>query len=284
MSQQRPMVIIKGAGDLATGVAFRLYKCNLDVIMTELSLPLVVRRKVAFAGAVYDGTVTVEGIKAGLASTADQALEMLAERTIPVLVDPGADVIKILHPLVVVDARLAKRNLGTKIGEAPLVIGLGPGFAAGQDVHAVIETCRGHRLGRVIYSGSAIPNTGSPGSVGGYTVERLLRAPVEGIVTGARNIGDLVDKGEVVAFVGSIPVLAKISGMIRGMIKEGVRVSSGTKIGDIDPRTDAEYDTVSDKALAVAGGVLEAVFNFITLPVYSHPNCENIMKGEINQR
>jgi xanthine dehydrogenase accessory factor len=284
MSLQRPMVIIKGAGDLATGVAFRLYKCNLDVIMTEICLPLVVRRKVAFAEAVYDGTVTVEGIKAGLASTVNHALEMLAERTIPVLVDPDANVVKILHPLVVVDARVAKRNLGTKIGEAPLVIGLGPGFTAGQDVHVVIETCRGHRLGRVIYSGSAIPNTGSPGTVGGYTVERLLRAPVEGVVTGTRNIGELVDKGELVAFVGSTPVLAQISGMIRGMIKEGVRVSRGTKIGDVDPRTDAEYDTVSDKALAVAGGVLEAVFNFLALPVNNHPSCENILKGEINLR
>lgn len=266
MSQQKPLVIIKGAGDLATGVAYRLYKCKLDVIMTEISRPLVVRRKVAFAEAVHEGTVNVEGIKASLAICLEQARDLLADRIIPVMVDPEAVVVKMLHPEVVVDARVAKRNLGTNKDEAPLVIGLGPGFEAGKDVHAVIETCRGHRLGRVIYYGSAIPNTGSPGSVGGYTVERLLRAPVEGIVTGTRNIGELVDKGEVVAFVGSIPVLAQISGMIRGMIKDGVRVSRGTKIGDVDPRTDAEYDTISDKALAVAGGVLEAVFSNLVLP------------------
>jgi xanthine dehydrogenase accessory factor len=233
--------------------------------MTEISRPLVVRRKVAFAEAVHDGTVTVEGIKARLALTIDHALEMLDDRIIPVLVDPEADVVRILRPQVVIDARLAKRNLSTTIDEAPLVIGLGPGFVAGKDVHTVIETCRGHRLGRVICSGSAIPNTGSPGNVGGFTVERLLRAPVEGVVMTTRSIGDYVEKGEVVAIVENVPVRAQITGMVRGMIKEGVRVPQGTKIGDIDPRRDAEYDTISDKALAVGGGVLEAVFNFIAL-------------------
>lgn len=260
----RPLVIIKGAGDLATGVAYRLYQCGIDVVMTEISRPLVVRRKVAFAEAVHDGTATVEGITASLAFSAEHACELLDGRIIPVLVDPEAKVIKIMRPQVVIDARVAKRNMGTTMDEAPLVIGLGPGFTAGQDVHAVIETCRGHRLGRVIYSGGAIPNTGNPGNVGGYTVERLLRAPVEGVVMTTRAIGDQVEKGEVVAIVENTPVCAQISGLLRGMIREGVRVPQGTKIGDIDPRKDAEWDTISDKALAVGGGVLEAVFNFIS--------------------
>lgn len=263
MSQLGTMVVIKGAGDLATGVAYRLYQCGLDVIMTEVSHPLVVRRKVAFADAVYEGTVTVEGIKASLALTIDHSLKLLDDGFIPVLVDPEAEVVKTLCPQVVVDARMAKRNLGTNIDEAPLVIGLGPGFVAGQDVHGVIETCRGHRLGRVIYSGSAIPDTGSPGNVSGFTVERLLKAPVEGVVLATRSIGDYVEKGDVVAIIENTPVRAQISGLIRGMIKEGIRVSPGTKIGDIDPRRDAEWDTISDKALAVGGSVLEAVFNFI---------------------
>ncbi|NLI12750.1 MAG: EF2563 family selenium-dependent molybdenum hydroxylase system protein [Peptococcaceae bacterium] len=258
------MVIIKGAGDLATGVAYRLYKCGLDVIMTEISSPLVVRRKVAFAEAVYEGTVTVDGVKASLAQTIDKALEMFDDRIIPVLVDPEAEVVKTLYPQVVVDARMAKRNLGTTIDEAPLVIGLGPGFVAGLDVHAVIETCRGHRLGRVIYRGGAIDDTGKPGAVNGFTVERLLRAPVEGVVKPCRVIGDLVEKGDIVAFVEDIEVKAEIPGVIRGMIKDGVRVSQGTKIGDIDPRKDTECDTISDKALSVGGGVLEAVFSFLT--------------------
>lgn len=264
MSKLGTMVIIKGAGELATGVAYRLYKCGLDVIMTEISRPLAVRRTVSFAEAVYEGTVTIEGVKASLALTVDHAFEMLDEKIIPVMVDPEANVIQDLFPQIVVDARMAKSNLGTKIEDANLVIGLGPGFEAGLDVHAIIETCRGHRLGRVIYIGGAIPDTGTPENVDGMTRERLLKAPVEGVVTKTRAIGELVEKGETVAIVENIPVRAQISGVIRGMIKEGVKVPKGTKIGDIDPRKDAEWDTISDKALAVAGGVLEAVFNYIT--------------------
>lgn len=266
MREYRPMVIIKGAGDLATGVAHRLFQNGLDVIMTEISSPLVVRRKVAFAEAVYEGTVTVEGTKACLAATVDHAYDLLEDRIIPVLIDPEADVVKMVHPEVVVDARMAKRNLGTTIDEASFVVGLGPGFTAGLDVHAVIETCRGHDLGRVIYSGSAIPDTGIPGEVGGYTVERLLRAPVEGVVTPKRSIGDLVEKGDIVAFVENTPVRAEIAGIVRGMIKEGIRVPKGTKIGDIDPRKDTKCDAISDKAQAVGSGVLEAVFNFFITP------------------
>lgn len=263
MNKNRTMVIVKGAGDLASGVAYRLFKCGLDVIMTEIEKPLVVRRTVSFAEAVYQDAVSIEGIDAKLAGSVEHVLALLENRSIPVLVDPNADVVKLLRPTVVVDARMAKRNLSTTIDEAPLVIGLGPGFTAGSDVHAVIETCRGHNLGRVIYSGGAFPDTGAPGAIDGHTWKRLLRAPVEGMVLQCRSIGDQVKKGNVVAFVEKTPVYAEIAGVVRGMIKEGVCVPAGTKIGDIDPRKDTACDIISDKALAIGGGVLEAVFHFL---------------------
>ena len=263
MKQNKRLVAVRGAGDLATGVAYRLYKSGLDVIMTEIERPLVVRRAVSFAEAVYAKKVTIEGIEAGLAGSVEEAATLLAKKAVPVLVDPAAAVVKQAGPAVLVDARMAKRNLDTTIRDAPLVVGLGPGFTAGVDVHAVIETCRGHRLGRVIYSGGAIPDTGAPGAVDGYTLERLLRAPVDGVVAPRRTIGEQVKKGEVVAYVETIPVYAEMTGLLRGMLKEGTRVTRGTKIGDIDPRPDAEYDTISDKALAVGGGVLEAVYHFL---------------------
>lgn len=267
MKLKKPLVVVKGAGDLASGIAYRLFRCGLDVIMTELAKPLVVRRNVSFAVAVYEGAVNIEGVPAKLADTAEQALEFLAERVIPVVIDPKADVVTLLRPLIVVDARMAKRNLRTTRDEAPLVIGLGPGFTAGQDVHAVIETCRGHDLGRVLYSGCAAANTGSPGAIDGHTWERLLRAPADGRVLLSRSIGEQVEKGAVVAFVEEAPVYAQIAGLIRGMIKEGVWVPQGTKIGDIDPRKDTKWNTISDKALAIGGGVLEAVFHFLA---FSH--------------
>ncbi len=260
MSQNKLMVVIRGAGDLASGVAYRLFKCGMDVIMTEIGRPLVVRRKVAFAETVYSESVDIEGMSACLASNVEEALALLKKRIIPVLVDPEAAVVKHVRPIAVVDARMAKRNLDTTIDEAPIVVGLGPGFTAGVDVRAVVETCRGHHLGRAIYNGSALPDTGSPGAVKGFTRERLLKSPVDGVVTPQRSIGECVEKGELVAIVEGTPVRAEITGLIRGMIKEGVWVPKNTKIGDIDPRKDAEYDSISDKALAVGGGVMEAIF------------------------
>jgi xanthine dehydrogenase accessory factor len=186
-NQNKPLVVVRGAGDLASGVAYRLFKCGLDVLMTEISQPLVVRRTVSFARAVWEGSANIEGVEARLAETVEHALELLKNRIIPVLVDPEALVIKQLRPTIVVDARIAKRNLGTTINDAPLVIGLGPGFTAGVDVDAVIETCRGHRLGRVIYSGGAIPDTGCPGSIDGHTWGRLLKAPVDGTMRPCRE-------------------------------------------------------------------------------------------------
>jgi xanthine dehydrogenase accessory factor len=263
MTKNRTTAIIKGAGDLATGVAYRLNKCGLNTIMTEINQPLVVRRAVSFAEAVYEGKIKVEDTEARLAESVEHALELLNDGIIPVLIDPEAKVVQQLHPEIVVDGKMTKRHTDTTINEAPLVIGLGPGFTAGRDVHAVIETCRGHHLGRVIYNGSAIPDTRTPGAVDGYALERLLRAPASGKMLPHRSIGDQVQKGDVVASIADTPVRAEITGVIRGMLKEGIQVSRGTKIGDIDPRPDAEYDTISEKALAVGGGVLEAVFHHL---------------------
>ncbi len=264
MPQDNPLVIVKGAGDLASGIAYRLFRCGLRVILTELSQPLVVRRAVAFAEAVYEKTTNVEGVTAALAKTRVQAMDFLDNGIIPVVIDPDGDLIKVLRPQIVVDARIAKRNMGTTITEAPLVIGIGPGFTAGRDVHAVIESCRGHNLGRVIYDGGATPNTGTPGAIDGHTWSRLLRAPVDGCVTESCSIGDVVEQGEVVAVLADTPVRAEIAGVVRGMIRKAVWVPKGTKIGDIDPRKDTQWNTISDKSLAVGGGVLEAVFHFLS--------------------
>lgn len=260
----RPLVVVKGAGDLASGVAWRLHKCGLPVMMTEIANPLVVRRTVAFARAVYAGSCTVQGVTAVLARDTAEALAVLSRGQIPVLVDPEARIIAEAKPEIVVDAIMAKRNINTFINDAPLVLALGPGFTAGRDCHAVIETKRGHDLGRVLRQGGAAPNTGVPGAIEGYSEERLLRAPAGGKVEPLCEIGDMVKKGDAVALVGGIPVYARVNGVCRGMIQAGVVVEEGTKIGDIDPRGIKEYCfTISEKALSIGGGVLEAVFGYL---------------------
>ncbi len=258
------LVVIKGAGDLATGCARRLFKSGFGVIMTELPQPLVVRRMVSFAEAVYEGSIRVEGVEAVLAENGEAALQLLNAGRIPVLVDPRTSILGQVKPQAFIDAVMAKKNTGTKISDAPLVIGLGPGFTAAVDVHAVVETKRGHNLGRVLYQGKAAADTGAPGAVMGFTAERLLRAPAEGVVEPLRQIGDPVEKGETLLFVGDTPLQAGISGVVRGMIRAGVWAPKGMKIGDIDPRGIKEYCySISDKALAVGGGVLEAVCGYI---------------------
>lgn len=254
-------VLIRGAGDLATGVALRLHRCGFQVVMTELAEPLAVRRTVAFAQAVYDGAATVEGVTARRVEVADVHAS-LGDGVIPVVLDPHGWAIAALLPDVVVDARMAKRNLGTTLDDASLVVALGPGFVAGEDCHVVVETNRGHDLGRVIWVGSAEPDTGVPGSIGGADAERVLRAPVDGVVTAVRDIGDVIRPGEVVAIVGDAEVAASIGGVLRGMLHDGLRVTAGTKLGDIDPRAAPSHvHTVSDKSLAIAGGVLEAMMS-----------------------
>jgi len=255
-----PRVVVKGGGDLATGVVHRLHRAGMHVLVTELPQPTVIRRTVAVASAVYQGQITVEDLVARLASSPDDVARCLTEGTVPVLVDPKAEVIKWWRPDVVVDAILAKRNLGTRLNDAPVVIGLGPGFTAGVDVHAVIETQRGHYLGRVILEGQAAPNTGIPGPTMGYTEERVLRSPGSGVFYGCRQIGDPVQAGDVVAMVNEQPVVARISGVLRGLLADGLLVHPGMKVGDVDPRGQREFCfTISDKARAVAGGVLEAI-------------------------
>jgi xanthine dehydrogenase accessory factor len=255
----RPLALVKGAGDLATGVAVRLSHSGFAVVMTELARPTVIRRTVSFAEAVYAGRTCVEDVEAARADDVDYARGLLAQGVVPIIIDPDAAVRLDLRPLLLVDAVIAKRNTGTGIGDAPAVVALGPGFEAGRDAHAVIETSRGHRLGRVMTSGSAAPDTGIPGEIGGYTTERLLRAPAAGVFRGVRQIGDIVTAGEVVAYVGDEPVRAQIGGVLRGLLYPGLEVTAGLKIGDVDPRAERRHCyEVSDKALAIAGGVIEA--------------------------
>lgn len=253
------LIVIKGAGDIATGIAHRLYRSGFPVVTTELSQPTVIRRTVAFAEAVYTGNIVVEEVTA-VKTSMEGALEVVEEGKIPVVVDPTGAVIKKINPWAVVDAILAKKNTGTEITDAPVVVGVGPGFTAGVDVHMVIETMRGHYLGRVIHAGDAIPNTGLPGEIAGYTKERVLRAPCDGIFQAQQKIGAVVSAGQVVARVNQQPVVAAISGVLRGILHDGLTVETGMKIGDIDPRCQPEHCfTISDKAKAIGGGVLEAL-------------------------
>ena len=254
------MIVIKGAGDLASGVAVRLAHCGFRIVMTDLIHPTSIRRMVCFSEAILRGTYTVEDVTAEYANTIDAIEATHQHGNIALLADPNADCVKSLHPNVVIDAILAKRNLGTSVSDAPVVIALGPGFTAGIDCHAVIETMRGHDLGRVILNGSAEPNTGIPGSISGFTTERVLRAPKAGIFAEICHIGDIVEKGKTVAAVDGEPIPASISGVIRGLLPTGTPVYPGMKSGDIDPRPIKEHCyTVSDKARAIGGGVLEAI-------------------------
>lgn len=253
-------ILIKGAGDLATGIAARLFRAGHRILMTEIPVPLTVRRTVAFSRAVYEGRAQVEEIDARLARTEKEAKRILSRGDIAVMVAPEASCRKWFRPDVIVDAILAKRNLGTSISDAPFVIGVGPGFTAGRDCSCVVETKRGHFLGQVIWKGSAIPNTGVPGDVGGYTTERLLRASADGIMDPKVQIGDKVEKGQITALTGGVPVYAQMPGIVRGLLQEGAEVRKGLKIGDIDARAHSSYCySISDKARAVGGAVLEAV-------------------------
>lgn len=256
-------IVIRGAGDLATGIASRLYHGGHQIIMTETKEPLTVRRMAALSRAVYEDTACVEDLMGVLAHSPQEAEKILQGGDIPVLVDETAATAFKLAPDVAVDAILAKRNTGTSIGDAPFVIGIGPGFTAGKDCNCVIETQRGHTLGTVIYKGSAIPDTGIPADVGGYTTERLIRAAGNGEMEPKAAIGDLVKKGQIVAVTGGREVCAKMDGIVRGMLQAGVRVKENLKIGDIDCRCEPNHCfTISDKARAVGGGVLEAVSGY----------------------
>ncbi|MCD6294811.1 MAG: EF2563 family selenium-dependent molybdenum hydroxylase system protein, partial [Deltaproteobacteria bacterium] len=233
-SQKR--IVIKGAGDLATGVAARLWRSGFPVMMTEIEQPLTVRRSVSLSDAVYEGETTVEDMTARRAKGRRDILKALDDRLIPVIVDPKAEMVNEMEVFAVIDAIMAKKNLGTHIDDAIFVVGLGPGFTAGDDVHAIVETKRGHTLGRVIRQGSAIPNTGIPAKVKGFGSARVIRAPGPGVLKGVLSIGTHVEKGDIVAYAGDMPIPAPISGMLRGLLHDSIFVEKGLKSGDVDPR------------------------------------------------
>ena len=255
------LIIVRGGGDLATGTICKLRRCGFPVLVLEIAAPSAIRRTVSFCEAVYTGAQTVEGLTCVRADSLAQAQALLEQGALPLLIDPEGAAIGALRPMAVVDAILAKRNLGTRRDMAPITVGLGPGFTAGQDVDAVVETMRGHDLGRVLYEGQARPNTGVPGIIAGYGAERVIHSPAAGTLRAVRRIGDRVEQGEPLAFVGETPVPASLTGLLRGLIRDGYPVSRGLKIADIDPRV-SEYENcfrVSDKARCIAGGVVEAV-------------------------
>ena len=260
------LVVIRGAGEMASGVIMRLFHSGFNLIALEKAEPVCVRRTVCFGEAVYEGEVTIEQVRAVRVDGVVPALEMIARREVPIIIDPCAESIKALRPAVLVDGRMLKRENDTNKEMASIVIGLGPGFEAGQNCHAVVETNRGVDLGRVIYQGSAQAHTGQPSEVEGYSVERVQRAPCNGEFFSRCRIGDEVSKGEEVGQVDGRPVLSQLHGLLRGLIRDGLSVRAGQKIGDVDPRMDRDcLSKVSDKGLAIGNGVLEAV-KTLTVP------------------
>ncbi|MEE8436151.1 MAG: selenium-dependent molybdenum cofactor biosynthesis protein YqeB [bacterium] len=260
-----PIIAIKGSGEMASAIAWRLFRANLRrIYLMDLPQPLTIRRGVAFCDALFEGEKTVEGVVAVKARDAREIKAAWTSHRIPVLVDPQWRSLASLPPGVVVDAILAKRNLGTRMEEAPVVVALGPGFVAGRDAHLVIETNRGHDLGRIITEGSATPDTGVPAEVGGHTVDRVLRAPVAGVFQAVREIGDRVAAGENLGHVDGQAVETAIAGTVRGLIRSGTRVEYGLKLADIEVRHGASFcDTISDKARAISGSVLESILHKI---------------------
>ena len=272
------LLVVRGGGDLASGVIHRLYRCGYRVLILECAHPSAIRREVAFCEAVYDGEAFVEGVLSHRIERADQCEAVWAAGEIPLLVDGTGEAIRELHPAAMIDAILAKRNLGTSRDMAPLTIALGPGFTAGEDVDYVVETQRGHDLGRIIEEGEATPNTGIPGVIAGYGKERVIHSPAAGILRARAVIGDLVEKGQVIAVVEmedscsdaaqAVPVYASLTGVLRGIIRDGYRVPQGMKIADIDPRKEQKKkcSTISDKARCIAGSVVEILMAEGILP------------------
>lgn len=253
-------VLIKGAGDLASGIAAVLFRCGCNVVMTEIEKPLTVRREVSFSSAVYENEIVVEGIKGKLVKNYEEIIKTWQKNEVAIIVDEKAEIREQISADVMIDAVMAKKNIGTTIADAPLVIGLGPGFFAGRDCHYVIETMRGETLAKAISHGSAIPNTGVPGVVAGFSIERLLKSPKNGIFQPISNISDYVKKGQIVGYVDEIPVYSQLDGRVRGMLKEGLQVSTGMKIGDVDPRDDISLCfKISDKAYAIGESIWRVI-------------------------
>ena len=261
------LIIVRGGGDIATGTIYKLYKCGFKVLILETQNPSAIRRNVSFCEAVYNGSQTVEDLTCRLAADITEAEKLLETEGLALIVDPDCKAVEYFKPVAVVDAIIAKKNLGMSINMAPVTVALGPGFEAGKDVHAVVETMRGHNLGRVIYSGFAAQNTGVPGIIKGFGRERVIHSPAKGVLYNVKHITDTVKKGDVIAVIKNgdetYEVTATLDGILRGLIRDGYSVTKGFKIADIDPRSE-EYDncfTISDKARCIAGGVLEAVMH-----------------------
>lgn len=252
------LIVVRGAGDLATGVIQKLYRAGFHVVALEVENPTTIRTNVALSSAVYDGECTVEDITARLIDNIEQLDRCYKEGRVPVVVDPNCNIINKLNPDCVVDAIIAKKATGTNMSMAPITIALGPGFEAGKDVNAVIETMRGHNLGRLILDGKAIPNTGVPGEIGGKSAQRVIHAPDRGEVVPYYKVGQKIEKGETLLKVGGACMTAPFTGLVRGIIRNGMVVTKGMKIADIDPRLDVDWNTISDKARCLGGAVLEA--------------------------
>lgn len=257
----KDIIVVRGGGDIASGVIQKFHRSGFKVIVLEVGNPSFIRRNVCYGEAVYKKEVILEGSKAILTYGLDEVNKVLDKGDIAVVVDPYGEIIKKIEPLAVIDAILAKKNLGTNIHMAPIVVGVGPGFEVGRDVDIVVETMRGHNLGRLVFSGKAKENTGIPGVIEGYGKERVIYSKAEGNIKNIKDIGDIVEKNEVVALVGDIEVRSPLTGVIRGLIKDGYKVTNGFKIGDVDPRKDQQQNcyTISDKARNIGGGALEAV-------------------------
>ena len=255
------IVVVRGGGDIASGTIQKLHRSGFKVLVLEIEKPTAIRRNVAFSDAIYNGETSVEGIKAVRVNNLEEIQKAFENEVIPIIVDSEGEYIKKVNPIAVVDAILCKRNLGTNKDMAPITVALGPGFNAGVDVDVVIETMRGHKLGRLIFDGYAMENTGVPGEISGYTKERVIYSNASGIIKNLKSIGDIVKKGDILALIGEIEVKATIDGLLRGIIKEGTDVYEGLKIADIDPRLKEieNYTTISDKARNIGGGVLEGI-------------------------
>ncbi len=258
-----PLILVRGGGDIASGSIYRLWRAGFPVVVMEIPIPTMIRREVSYGNAVHIGEMVLERLVSRHVSLREVE-DTLSEGVIPVITDAYEDALAALRPTVVVDSILAKRNLGTKRTDAPLVIGVGPGFSATKDVDVVVETKRGHSLGRCIYDGEALPNTGVPGEIAGYGKERVIHSPADGVFISKRHIADIVEKGETIAYVDDVPVKAQIAGILRGILHNGLMVTKGFKLADVDPRkVEGDCFTISDKALAVGGGVMEAVTSWM---------------------
>jgi xanthine dehydrogenase accessory factor len=253
-------IVVRGGGDLATGVVQKFFRAGFPVVILETSAPSAIRRSVALCEAVYDGCAQVEDMDCSRVSDVTELEICWRQGLIPLLIDPSGETICKIRPSAVIDAIIAKRNLGTHRGMAPITIALGPGFCAGEDVDVVVETTRGHDLGRLIFKGSAAPNTGIPGEIGGKSGQRVIHAPVSGAVIHKKQIGDLVQRDEVLLIIEGTEVRAPFTGLLRGLIREGFAAPKGMKIADIDPRADVDWHTISDKARCLGGTALEGYF------------------------